>query len=108
MISLRCSKSEAEKIVHQVDGYLVLANINGPQQIVFSGKTEAVKKAVEAGDQRGIQSKEIQVSNAFHSKLASHAAQVIKNETFLNKKSGKSALGFFQVSREKKSQTGYF
>ena len=89
MVSLMCSKSEAEKIVEEIDGYLVLANINAPQQIVLSGETEAVKKAVEVAGIKGFQSSELPVSNAFHSKMASQAAEIIKNESFLNKQSGK-------------------
>jgi malonyl CoA-acyl carrier protein transacylase/NAD(P)-dependent dehydrogenase (short-subunit alcohol dehydrogenase family)/acyl-CoA thioesterase FadM/3-hydroxymyristoyl/3-hydroxydecanoyl-(acyl carrier protein) dehydratase/acyl carrier protein len=95
MITLRCSKSEAEEILRKINGYLVIANINGPQQIVLSGKTEAVKEASQIAAKRGIQPKEIPVSNAFHSKLASHAAQVIRNEPFLNKKSGKISTRIF-------------
>jgi enediyne polyketide synthase len=108
MVSLRCSKSEAEKIVREIDGYLVLANINGPQQIVLSGETEAVKKAVEIAAKAGIQSRELQVSNAFHSKLASHAAEVIKNEAFLNKKSGKANTMLFSSYTGKEIQIRVF
>ncbi len=59
MVSLRCSKSEAEKIVREIDGYLVIANINGPQQIVLSGNTESVKKAIQIAAEGGIQSRAI-------------------------------------------------
>ena len=89
MVSLRCLKSEAEKIVSEIDGYIVVANINGPQQIVLSGETKAIKKAGELAAMKGFQSRELKVSNAFHSKMASHAAEIIKKGSFLNKKSGK-------------------
>jgi enediyne polyketide synthase len=108
MVSLRCTKNEAEKIVREIDGYLVLANINGPQQMVLSGKTEAVKKVVDIAFKRGIQSREIQVSNAFHSKLASHAAQVIRNEAFLNKKSAKTHTMLFSSYMENEIQHQVF
>jgi enediyne polyketide synthase len=108
MVSLRCSKSEAEKIVCEVDGYLVIANINGPQQVVLSGKIDAVKKAIEISAKKGILSREIQVSNAFHSKLASHMAQVIKNEAFLNKKTGKANTRLFSGFTGKEIQHEVF
>jgi enediyne polyketide synthase len=108
MVSLRCSKSEAEKIIREIDGYLVLANINSPQQIVLSGNTEAVKKAIQIAAEGGIQSRELQVSSAFHTKLAAHAAQVIKNEAFLNKKSGKLNTMLFSSYKGKEIQHRVF
>ncbi len=105
MVSLRCSKSEAEKIVREIDGYLVVANINGPQQVVLSGETESIKKAVAKAGKAGIQARELMVSNAFHSKLASRAAQVIKNEAFLNKKSGNIKTRLFSSYTGKEIQS---
>jgi enediyne polyketide synthase len=108
MVSLRCSKSEAEKIVREIDGYLVLANINGSRQIVLSGETQAVKKASAIAAKAGIQSRELPVSNAFHSKLASHAAEIIKNEAFLNKKSAKTNTRLFSSYTGKEIQNRVF
>jgi enediyne polyketide synthase len=108
MVSLRCSKSEAEEIVGEIDGYLVLANINGPRQTVLSGETQAVKKAAAIAAKAGIQSRELPVSNAFHSKLASHAAEIIKNEAFLNKKSAKTKTRLFSSYTGKEIQHRVF
>ncbi len=108
MVSLRCSKSEGEKIIRETDGYLVLANINGPRQTVLSGETRAVKKAAAIAAKAGIQSRELPVSNAFHSKLASHAAEIIKNEAFLNKKSAKAYTRLFSSYTGKEIQDRVF
>jgi enediyne polyketide synthase len=108
MASFRCLKSEAEKIVGEIDGYLVLANINGPRQMVLSGETEAVKKAMAVAAKSGIQSRQLMVSNAFHSRLASEAAEIIKNESFLNKKSSKPDTRLFSSFMGKEIQEPVF
>jgi enediyne polyketide synthase len=108
MASFRCLKSEAEKILGEIDGYLVLANINGPRQMVLSGETEAVQKAMAVAARAGIQSRQLMVSNAFHSRLASEAAEIIKNESFLNKKSSKPDTMLFSSFTGKEIQEPVF
>ena len=85
MVSLRCSRRDAEKVVAEVDGYLVIANINGPQQTVISGETAAIQMAVKVAAKRGVQARRLPVSNAFHSKLASGAAKTLETTPFLDK-----------------------
>ncbi len=77
MVSLRCSRKEAEVLIGQIDGYIVLANINAPSQMVLSGELSAVEQAVELAEQEGIKTYRLHVSNAFHSRLASEAAKVL-------------------------------
>ena len=87
MVSLRCSQEEAESILHQVKDYLVLANINGPNQMVLSGKRSAVYEAVKNAEKKGIRAKILNVSNAFHSDMAiesvNNLKKALKKETFL-------------------------
>lgn len=85
MLSLRCSKVEGEKVVNETDGYIILSSINGPNQVVLSGECAAIDMAAMIANKIGIKCKELPVSNAFHSDLASDAANIIKNESFLNK-----------------------
>lgn len=77
MVSLRCSQAEAESLIDRVEGYLVLANINAPAQMVLSGEVAAVEQAIELAGADGLKSTRLNVSNAFHSRLASEAATVL-------------------------------
>jgi len=81
MVSLRCSRKEAEALVDRVDGYLVLANINAPAQMVLSGELPAVEQAIHLAGAEGIKTYRLNVSNAFHSRLASGAAKVLSTYT---------------------------
>lgn len=108
MVSLRCSQDEVEKIIRNIEGYVVLANINGPRQVVLSGEIDAVNKAVELAAKEGIQSVRLQVSNAFHSKMASDASHTLKNEPFLNKKIDPPPIGLFSSYTGKEFREVFF
>ncbi len=75
------TKDALEDIVRQVDGVVVLANLNSPQQIVVSGESDAVdavaKKAKEAGAKRAVV---LKVSVAAHSPLMKEAAEQFEDE----------------------------
>jgi malonyl CoA-acyl carrier protein transacylase/NADP-dependent 3-hydroxy acid dehydrogenase YdfG len=83
MASLRCSKQDAEALCHQVSGYVIVANINGDQQTIVSGDTTSVDDVVMRAGQIGIQGQRLPVSNAFHSKYVSTAAQRLMRESSL-------------------------
>ncbi|MBI9090532.1 MAG: SDR family NAD(P)-dependent oxidoreductase [Desulfobacterium sp.] len=83
MVSLICSRDDAEQVLAQVDGYLVLANINGPRQSVLSGGIDAVEKAIALCGEKGIKTYRLKVSNAFHSKFAGKAYDILKSDTTL-------------------------
>ncbi len=44
MISLRCSKKQAEDLLNKVTHYATIANINSPRQVVISGENLAIKQ----------------------------------------------------------------
>ncbi|MDF5730186.1 MAG: type I polyketide synthase, partial [Rhizonema sp. PD38] len=46
-----------------------IAALNGPQSVVISGRQQAVSRAVEALEARGVKTKKLNVSHAFHSPL---------------------------------------
>ena len=52
---------------------LIIANVNAPKQMVLSGKTSEIEKAVKVISARGITAKQLKVSAAFHSSLVSDA-----------------------------------
>ncbi len=83
MISLRCSDKDAAEVLEQVEGYLITANINGPRQTVLSGEKAAVEEAIRIANKQGIQTYRLNVSNAFHSKMASKAAEILEKADFL-------------------------
>jgi enediyne polyketide synthase len=67
MASLVCDPDEARALLEQIDGYVVIANINSPTQTVISGDSAAVAAAVERATNEGIRARELPVSAAFHS-----------------------------------------
>ncbi|THB80463.1 MAG: SDR family NAD(P)-dependent oxidoreductase [Desulfobacteraceae bacterium] len=85
MLSLFCDARSAQAIVDQVQGYLVLANINSPRQVVLSGDTDAVRQAAGLCKKKGIKTHALKVSNAFHSRLADGAAKVLEKDPLLSK-----------------------
>ena len=74
MASLKCDQATAETLVQQVNGYVVVANINSPEQTIISGSAEAVTAVLTLADGQGIHTQRLPVSNAFHSELVADAA----------------------------------
>ncbi|WP_110181359.1 type I polyketide synthase [Nocardioides solisilvae] len=58
---------------------LVVANHNGPRQVVVSGPTDAVHEAVAALHADGVKATVIPVACAFHSPLVAEAGQLLAN-----------------------------
>lgn len=75
MASLACPRAEAESLIAQVSGTVVVANLNSPNQTVVSGDSEAVDAALSAAANRNIQYRRLPVSNAFHSPLVAQGAE---------------------------------
>ncbi|WP_256871718.1 type I polyketide synthase [Nostoc sp. TCL26-01] len=77
MASLGCSRETAEALLRQVSGYIVLANINSPLQIVVSGEQASIEQVVELAVAGGIRAVRLPVSNGFHSQLVAPAAEFL-------------------------------
>lgn len=60
---------EAEAWLKEAGAGLSLANINAPEQLVIGGKIEDLEKAAALLRERGIASKRLEVSAAFHTPL---------------------------------------
>lgn len=75
MLSLACGEAQAQELLAGVQGYAVVACANAPCQTVIAGDAAAVASAAGLAAARGIGSRELRVSNAFHSELVAHAAQ---------------------------------
>jgi len=73
-------KETIEEILQQVEGTVVVANENSPQQFVISGEVEAVNKACSLLEKAGARRVTfLNVSGAFHSPLMEEAKNQIKN-----------------------------
>ncbi|MBF0548289.1 MAG: SDR family NAD(P)-dependent oxidoreductase [Candidatus Riflebacteria bacterium] len=88
VIGLPVSKIQPE--IEKTGGYVICANLNSPVQTVISGDTEAVEELLERFYSRGIFTRRLNVSAAFHSRIVAGAAPQFKNRL----------LGlFFQIPR---------
>ncbi|SFJ80464.1 type I polyketide synthase [Thermoflavimicrobium dichotomicum] len=94
MASLRCNQEEVEKILKEVSGYVVVANLNSSMQTVISGEKEAVAEAVKIAQDRQIQAVMLPVSNAFHSELVHQAANTLREHAPVPVESVKLSVPF--------------
>ncbi len=106
MAALACSLDTAEDILGRVSGYAVVANINCPTQVIISGESSAVERAVALAGDRGIITKVLQVSNAFHSRLISSAAERIRTYASLPDVLGSSSIRLFSSLDGKEVDAG--
>jgi malonyl CoA-acyl carrier protein transacylase len=65
---------EVEKIIADIKGYVVIANINSSGQSVIGGASDAVELAVKALQKAGFTARPLQVSHAFHTKIVAPAS----------------------------------
>src|SRR5574341_635781 len=66
---------EVEKIVQQIDGYVVIANMQSASQAVIGGATEATNKAMAALKEAGYVVRPLPVRHAFHTKIVAPASE---------------------------------
>lgn len=77
MASLACGVEQATALCMQAGGYVVVANINSPNQVVISGEVPSVEQAIALAAAKGIVTRRLAVANAFHSKLVDGAAAAV-------------------------------
>ncbi len=73
MAAVMAPLAEIERIVDEVDGYVVIANVNSTHQAVIGGATAAVEAAVDACTAAGHTAMRIPVSHAFHTEIVAPA-----------------------------------
>ena len=78
MASLACSREKAASLLEEVPGYVVIANINSPQQTVISGEPYSVNQVSDRAVAQGIDARILPVSNGFHSRLVHEAAEYLR------------------------------
>jgi malonyl CoA-acyl carrier protein transacylase len=78
MASVGADYRTVDKILKQIDGYVISANKNSPKQTVISGSTPAVKEAEKLFKEKGINFIILPVSAAFHSKIVEAAVETLR------------------------------
>ncbi|MEU8466252.1 type I polyketide synthase, partial [Streptomyces sp. NPDC029003] len=68
MVSVRAAEAEVAELVASYEGVSIAA-VNGPQSVVISGGADAVSEIAGVLGERGVKTKQLTVSHAFHSPL---------------------------------------
>ena len=79
MAAIMAPLAEVHKTLETIDGYVVVANINGYSQSVIGGNSEAVRKAIEIFSAKGYQAIQLPVSHAFHTRIVAPAAGPLRS-----------------------------
>ncbi|MGW0595494.1 acyltransferase domain-containing protein, partial [Streptosporangium sp. NPDC002607] len=69
MVSVRASEEEVAELLAGREEEVSVAAVNGPASVVIAGVEEAVLEVVAALQERGVRTKRLRVSHAFHSPL---------------------------------------
>ncbi len=67
MVSVRASEEEVTPVLAEYHGQIALAAVNSPTSVVISGDEDAVLDLAGAWRERGVKTKRLVVSHAFHS-----------------------------------------
>lgn len=78
MAAVTAPIEQVKNILDKIDGYVVLANLNSPNQSVIGGTTPAVEQAIAAFTEARIRAVKIPVSHAFHTKIVEPASQPLR------------------------------
>lgn len=95
MASLGCDRNTAATIINQVEGYVVIANINSPNQTVISGEIASIDRAIQLAQQQNIQTRKLPVANAFHSEMVKEAAEYVKTQAPIPQQFKQSQIPLF-------------
>ncbi|SDI79248.1 Acyl transferase domain-containing protein [Actinokineospora alba] len=75
MAAVSASRADTAAVLDKLSGTVVIANDNGPRQVVVSGPTAEVEEALEALRAAGLSAQRIPVACAFHSPLVAGAGE---------------------------------
>lgn len=84
MLCLFCHEKQAQELVANIGGNLIIANINSPQQIVVSGGKKELEQITALTKKEGVSTHELNVSNAFHSSFMKNASERIRESLILS------------------------
>ncbi|MBH8576298.1 type I polyketide synthase [Nostocaceae cyanobacterium CENA369] len=106
MASLGCDRQTAEQLLTGVSGYVVIANINSPTQIVISGESASVVEVVQKAQAKNIQSRQLPVANAFHSQMMSSAAAFLQEQAQIPQRLTATSIPLFLSGDGKRATQG--
>ncbi|HTQ87140.1 MAG TPA: beta-ketoacyl synthase N-terminal-like domain-containing protein, partial [Candidatus Solibacter sp.] len=69
---------DIERILRNVDGYVVIANVNSGKQAVIGGASRAVENACSALEKAGYSVVPLPVSHAFHTSIVAPASEPLR------------------------------
>ncbi|WP_424097226.1 SDR family NAD(P)-dependent oxidoreductase [Moorena producens] len=69
MVSLLAEQEQVKKAIAPLHDRVAIAAINGPESVVISGASEDIGTICDKLEAKGIKTKRLQVSHAFHSRL---------------------------------------
>jgi acyl transferase domain-containing protein len=78
MVAVSAPVDEVKRIVDEVDGYVVTANINSTNQVVLGGDSDPVLRAMTIIQERGYTAVQLPVSQAFHTRLVAPVAEPLR------------------------------
>ncbi|GIL15579.1 MAG: hypothetical protein BroJett039_07520 [Chloroflexota bacterium] len=78
MAAVMAPYSVVEQTLQEINGYVVAANINGPNQSVIGGESKAVETAITVFTRKGFQAQRLPVSHAFHTKIVAPASKPLR------------------------------
>nr|WP_321510853.1 beta-ketoacyl synthase N-terminal-like domain-containing protein [uncultured Hyphomonas sp.] len=75
MMAVQAGAEDVGGLLQRFSPDLVLANDNGPSQIVLSGPSGIIREAIEACTQEGLKARALPVATAFHSQIVASAVK---------------------------------
>ncbi|MFN3910411.1 beta-ketoacyl synthase N-terminal-like domain-containing protein [Hyphomonas sp.] len=73
MLAVQCPASRIAPLVREIGNGLVIANDNGPSQVVLSGPVSVIQQAEQRCTAEGIKARKLPVATAFHSAIVAPA-----------------------------------
>jgi acyl transferase domain-containing protein/acyl carrier protein len=70
--------TEIERVLREIDGYVVVANLNSAKQAVIGGGSGAVEEASRALERAGYNVVALPVSHAFHTSIVAPASEPLR------------------------------
>ena len=78
MAAIFAPLTEIERLLKNVAGYVVIANVNSDRQAVIGGASTAIEQAIEVFQKAGYEVAALPVSHAFHTSIVAPASEPLR------------------------------